>query len=216
MGGDRRPQAQDVPLDGAHGGQPGRLQAGDGGQPGPGRQEDVLGTEAAAVRQDELGTGGHRRHRGLDEGHARAAAGRGERAEQGAVVDLVIARDLDAAAEGRAQRGHEAAALGGATAACAESQRVLVGEEVVEAGAVRRIECDRHRSGRVVADGPPRGALQRGDEAGPQARAVEEERGERGLAELRLGDGSEHAGGHPGRTVAPRRRCHDRHIMTVA
>ena len=216
VAGDRRAEAQDVPLDRAHGGQPGALEARDRRQPGPGRQEDVLGVEAPAVRQDQLGPGGHRGHRGLQEGHAGIAAGRGESAEQGAVVDLVIARHLDAAAQGRAECGHEAAAFGGAAAVRAESQRVLVREQVVEAGAVRRIERDRHRARGVVADGPPGGALERGGEAGPQPRALEEEGGERGLAELRLGDRGEHAGGDPRRAVTPGCRRDDRHIMTVA
>ena len=177
--GGRRAEAQDVPLDRAHGGQPGTLEALDRRQPGPGSQEDMLGTQAPAVRQEELGPAGHRGDRGLREGHAGSAAGRGESAEQGPVVDLVIARDLDAAAQGRVERGHEAAALGGAAAVRTEPQRVLVRKQVVEAGSVRRIERHRHRARGVVADGPPGGVLERGGEAGPQPRALEEQFGER-------------------------------------
>ena len=50
-----RPEAQDVALDRAERGEPGTGEAGDGGQAGPGRQDDVVRAEAAAVRQDELG-----------------------------------------------------------------------------------------------------------------------------------------------------------------
>ena len=205
-----------MPLDGAHLGEPGPLEAGDGGQAGPGRQDDVVGAEAAAVRQDELGPGADGGHRALDERHARLAAGRDQRGEQGAVVHLVVARDLDPAPEGGAERGDERAALAGAAAQRGEAERVLVREEVVEAGAVGRIERDRDRAGRVVADGLPGRVLERGGEAGPQACALEQQRGEGRLAELRLGDRGEHAGRHPGRAVASRRRRDDRHLMTVA
>ena len=213
----RRAQAEDVALDRAHLGQPGPLETGDGGQAGPGRQDDVVRAEAAAVRQDELGPGSRRRPPCPRTNATPAVpAGRDERGEQGAVVDLVVARHLDAAAQRRAERGHERAALAGAAAPGLEPERVLVGEQVVEAGAVRGIERNRDRAGRVVADGLPGRLLERGGEAGPPACALEQQRGERRLAELRLGDGGEHAGRHPGRAVTPRRRCDDRHFMTVA
>ena len=93
---------------------------------------------------------------------------------------------------------------------------MLVGEEVVEAGAVGRIERDRHRARRVVADGVAGGGLQRGGEGGPAAGALDEQRRERRLAELRLGDRGEHAGRHPRRAVAPGGRRDHRHFMTVA
>ena len=154
--------------------------------------------------------------RALDERHPAAAAGLGQRAEQGAVVDLVVAGDLDAAAQGGAERGDQAAALAGAAAVRLEAERVLVGEEVVEAGAIGRIERDRHRAGRVVADGVTGGGLQRGGEGGPAAGALHQERGQGGLAELRLGDRGQHAGRHPRRAVAPGGRRDHRHFMTVA
>ena len=95
-------------LDGAHLGEPGPLEAGDGGQAGPGRQDDVVRAEAAAVRQDELGPGVDGGHRALDERHARLPAGRDQRGEQGPVVDLVVARHLDPAAQRGAERGTSA------------------------------------------------------------------------------------------------------------
>ena len=185
--------------------------AGDGDGDGEG-----FGAEAAAVRQDQLGPGGHRGHRGLHERHARATAGRVERSEQGAVVHLVVARHLDPAAQGRAQRGHEAAAFAGAAPLRTEAERVLVRQQVVEAGAVRRIERDRDRPGGVVADGLAGRALEHRREAGPQARTLEQEGREGRLAELRLGDRGQHAGGDPRRAVTPRSGGDDRHIMTVA
>ena len=100
---------------------------------------------------------------------AGGVAGPDERVEQGAVVDLVVAGHLDAAAQGGAERGHQGAALTGALAPAAQPERVLVGEEVVEAGAVGRIERDRDRAGRVVAEGVPGDVLQRGGERGPAA-----------------------------------------------
>ena len=93
---------------------------------------------------------------------------------------------------------------------------MLVREQVVETGAVGRVECDRDRTGRVVADALPGGALERRGEARPQARALEQEGSEGGLAELRLGDRGEHARGNPRRTVTPGCRRDDRHMMTVA
>ena len=78
-----------MPLDGAHLGEAGPLEPGDGGQAGPGRQDDVLRAEAATVRQDELGAGVDRDHRALDERHTRLPAGRDQRGEQRPVVHLV-------------------------------------------------------------------------------------------------------------------------------
>ncbi len=192
------------------------LEPRDGGQAGARRQDDVVRTEAAAVRQDELGAGAERGDSALDDGHTRVPAARGEGRQEGAVVDLVVARDLNASSQRRAQCGHEAAALAGAAPSRVQPERVLVGEEVVQAGAVRRIERDRHRAGGVVPDVVSRRALERGGEARPVAGSLQKERGERGLAELRLGDRREHAGGHPGRAVAPGRRRHNRHFMTVS
>ena len=212
----RRAEAEDVALDGAHLGEPGPLEPADGGQAGPGRQDDVVRAEAAPVRQDELGPGADGGHRALDERHAGLPAGCDQRGEQGPVVHLVVARHLDPAAEGGAERRDERAALAGAAAPGDEAERVLVREEVVEAGAIGRIERDRHRAGRVVADGLPGRVLERGGEARPPACALEQQRGEGGLTELGLGDGGEHAGRHPGRAVTSRRRCDDRHFMTVA
>ena len=184
--------------------------------PVPAARRTCSGWRRRPSARTSSGPGGHRRHRGLQEPHAGNATGGDERAEEGPVVHLVIARHLDAAAKGRAQCGHEAAAFGGAASVRGESQRVLIREQVVEAGAVRRIECDRDRAGGVVADALPGDALQRRGEAGPQARALEKDGGEGGLAELRLGDRGEHAGGHPRRAVTPGCRRDDRHIMTVA
>ena len=98
------------------------------------------------------------------------AAGLDERGEEGAVVHLMVAGDLDTAAQGGAQRRHEAAALAGAAPGGREAERVLVGEEVVEGGTVRRIEGDGHRARRVVADRVARGGLELGREGRPQAR----------------------------------------------
>ena len=161
--------AEDVPLDGPHLGQAGPLEAADGGQAGPGRQDDVVRVEAAAVRQDEFGPGTDGDHRALHERDAAVPAGRAQRGEEGAVVDLVVARHLDPAPQGRAERGHQRAALARAAAQCLEPERVLVGEQVVEAGTVGGIERDRHGAGRVVPDRLFGRLLERGSEAGPQA-----------------------------------------------
>ena len=106
-------------------------------------------------------------------------AGGRQRAEEGPVVDLVVARHLDAAAYGRAECRHQAPALARAAPLRVQPERVLVGEEVVEAGAIGRIERDGHRPGGVVADDLPAGVLQCGGKGGPEAGALEEERGER-------------------------------------
>ncbi len=149
------------PLTGRSGGSPAAASPSMDGSRRPGRQDDAVRGEAAAVVQDERGPVLQRGHAALDERHAAVAAGLGERAEEGAVVDLVVAGDLDAAAQRRAERRHQAAALAGAAAVRLEAERVLVGEEVVEAGAIGRIERDRHRAGRVVADGEAGGGLER-------------------------------------------------------
>ena len=205
VGGVGRPEAQDVPLDGAERGEPARRPArrwrrgpsrppgrrgpGRGGGRPPGR---ARARPPARPRVPSTNVTPPRRQASI------------ERAEERAVVDLVVARDLDAAAQGRAERGHEAAALAGTAAVGLEAERVLVGEEVVEAGAIGRIERDRHRARRVVADGVTGGALQRGGEGGPVAGALEQERGQGGFAELRLGDRGQHPGRHPRRAVAAR------------
>ncbi len=181
-----------------------------------GRQHDVVRAEAAAVRQDERRTVVERGHAALDERHPAAAAGLGERSEERPVVDLVVARDLDAAAQGGAERGDQAAAFARAAAVRLEAERVLVGEEVVEAGAIGRIERDRDRAGRVVADVVTGGVLQRGGEGGPASGALHEQRGEGRLAELRLGDRGQHAGRHPRRAVAPGGRRNHGHRMSIA
>ena len=212
----RRAEPQDVALDGAEGGQPGVGEPGDGGEPRPGRQDDAVGSEAAAVRKDQRRTGLQCDHGPCCERDAAAAAGLGQRAEQRPVVDLVVAGDLAAAAQAGAERGDDAAALAGAATVRLEAERVLVGEEVVEAGAIGRIERDGHRARRVVTDGVTGGRLQAGGEAGPAARALHEERREGGLAELDLGDRSQHPGRHPRRTVTPGGRRDHRHLMTVA
>ena len=92
-----------MPLDRPYGREPGALETGDGGQARPRRQDDGAGSEAAAVGQDELGSRGHGGHGAVDERDTGGAAGPDERVEQGAVVDLVVAGDLDAAAQRRAQ-----------------------------------------------------------------------------------------------------------------
>ena len=162
------------------------------------------------------GPGSTRAHDALDEVHARATAGLHQRGQQGAVVYGVIARDLDATTQGGAQRGHEAPAFAGAPPFHLEAERMLVGEEIVEAGAVRGIERHGHGAGGVVPDRLSRRLLQRGGKAGPETGTLEEQRRQGGLAELGLGDRGEHSGRHPRGAVASGRRCHERHVMTVA
>ena len=150
------------PLTGRTAGSPASSRPAMAGRPGPGRQDDVVRRKAAAVRQDELGTGLHGGHGALDECDAGCAAGLHQRAEQGAVVDLVVARHLDAAAQRGAQRGHEGAALARTPALGMQAERVLVGEQVVEAGPVGGIERHGHRArwcrSRWGARPPSRGA----------------------------------------------------------
>ena len=167
-----------MPLDGAQGREPRPGEPVDGAQARAGRQDDVVGAEAAAVRQDERGPVFERGDAALDERHPAGAASLGERSEERPVVDLVVARDLDAAAEGGTERGDKPAAFAGAAAVGLEAERVLVGEEVVEAGAIGRIERDRHRARRVVAHVVPGGALQRGGEGGPVPGALHQQRGQ--------------------------------------
>jgi hypothetical protein len=97
-----------------------------------------------------------------------------------------------------------------------EAERVLVGKEVIEAGAIGRIQRDRHRARRVVPDVEARGVLERGGEGGPVTGAVHQQCDQGRLTELRLGDRGEHAGRHPRRTVASGSRRDHRHFMTVA
>ena len=87
------------------------------------------------------------------------------------------------------------------------AEGVLVGEELVEGGPVRRIEGNRQRAGLVVADIVPGRPLQGGGELFPGGRPLQQELGERGLAELDFGDRGQHAGGHPGGAVPPGIRC---------
>ena len=185
-------------------------------RPVPAARTTWSALEAAAVRQDERRPVVERGDAALDERHPAAAAGLGERSEERPVVDLVVARDLDATAEGGTERRDKAAAFAGAAAVRLEAERVLVGEEVVEAGAIGRIERDRHRACRVVADVVTGGTLQRGGEGGPTAGALHEQCGQSGLTELRLGDGGEHAGRHPRRAVAPGGGRKHGHHMTVS
>ena len=186
-----------MPLDRAHLGYPGGLEPGDAVQPGAGRQDDVVRAEAAAVRQDELGTRPERGDRDPLEGDTRARAGLDEGIEQGAVVDLVVARHLHAAADRRAQGRDESTALRAAAPVRLEPERVLVGEQVVERSAVGRIERDGDRTGRDVAEVPARRAFELRREGGPEPGALEEQAGERRLAELRLGDRRQHSGRDP-------------------
>ncbi len=83
------------------------------------------------------------------------------------------------------------------------AQRVLVGEELVEGGAVRRIERDRERPGLVVADIVPGRLLQRGAVLLPAPGSLEQQFGQGRLSELHLGHRGQHAGGDPRGTVAP-------------
>jgi len=121
-----------------------------------------------------------------------------------------------AAKKARAQRGDQPTALGGAAALGRQAEGALVREEVVDDGAIGRIERDRHRARRVVTEGAPRRRLQLGGEGGPEPGALEAQRRERGLAVLHLVDGGEHPGRHPPRAVVARVRRDDRHAMTVA
>ena len=203
-------------LDRAHLGNPGGLETGDTVQPGPGRQDDVVRGEAAAVRQDELGTSSEPGDRGPLESDARARAGLHEGTEQGAVVDLVVARDLHATTDRRAQRGDELPALRGAAAARLEPERMVVGEQVVQSGTVRGIERNRDRPGRDVAELPARLSFELLGESGPAPGALEEQGRERRFAELRLGDRGEHSRCDPGRAATTRLRCNQRHRMTIA
>ena len=189
----------------------------DVGQADPSRQDDLVRTEAAAVRQDERRPGRDGGHAALLEGDAGRRRQASTRApSEGAVVDLVVAGHVDAAAQRRAERRYELTALAGAAAVRLEAERVLVGEEVVEAGAVGCIERDGERARRVVPDGVTAGRFERSGERRPAAGAFEQQRGQGGLAELRLGDRGEHPGRHPRRAVAAGRRRDHRHFMTVA
>ena len=217
-----RTEAQDVPLDGAQRRQPGVGQPVDGAEAGPGGQDDQVRAEPAAVRQDELGTGrrrgwrGQRGHGRFDERDAAPAAGLHQRAEERTVVDVMVAGDLDPAAQGGAERRDQGAALAGTPTVGFEAERVLVGEEVVEAGSIGRIERHGHGPRRVVADGVAGGALQRGGEGRPAPRPLDEESRQGGLAELRLGHRGQHPGRHPRRAVTPGGGRNHRHFMTVA
>ena len=205
-----------MPLDGAEGGETGAGQPVDGAEARAGRQHDMVRAEPATVRQDERRPAVERGDAALEERHPAGAARLGERSEERPVVDLVVAGDLDAAAQGGTERRDQAAAFAGTTAVCLEAERVLVGEEVVEAGAIGRIERDRHRACRVVADVETGGALQRGGESGPAGGALYEECGQIRLAELRLGDRGEHAGRHPRRAIPPGVGREHGHHMTIS
>ena len=115
----------------------------------------------------------------------------------------MIPRHLDTPTQRRRQRGHQRPALRSRAPVRRAAERVLVGQELVEGGPVRRIEGDGERPGLVVADIVPGRPLQRGGELFPGGRPLQQELGERGLAELDLGDRGQHAGGHPGGAVPP-------------
>ena len=112
--------------------------------------------------------------------------------------------------------GAEGAALARAPALGIQAERVLVREQVVEAGPIGGIERDGHRSGGVVADGAPRLRLQGVDEGGPPSCALEQERRQGGFAELRLGHRGDHARRHPRGALAPGCGRHERHLMALA
>ena len=96
-------------MTGRSAGQAGGLESCDGGQADAGRQQDVVGVEAVAVRQDEDGPGFDGADRRLDEGDARPPAGLDQRTQQGSVVDVMVAGHLDPAPERRAQGRHQPA-----------------------------------------------------------------------------------------------------------
>ncbi len=92
---------------------------------------------------------------------------------------------------------------------------MVVGEQVVERGAVRRVERDGHRSGRHVTDVATRLSFERRGEGGPKPGAVEEQGRECRFAELRFGDRGEHAGRDPGRAAASGFGRDQRHLVTI-
>ena len=206
------------PLTGRTAREPGVLEPGDGREARarpPGRRGRVGGggrpPGRARARPATADT------RALDEGDARARGRRPSSAPSRARLSTWLSPGTSmpprkAGLSAGTRRRHSVALRRWAR----QPERVLVGEQVVEAGAVGRIERDRHRAGGVVADGAPAGALQRGGEGGPQAGALEEERGERGLAELRLGDGASMPAATQEAPSRPGSRRDDRHIMTVA
>ena len=85
-------------------------------------------------------------------------------------------------------------------------QLVLVGQEVVEGGPVRRVHRHGERAGLVKADVEPGVVLEARGEVLPEGDAGQEEGGEGRLTELRLGDRGQHPGRHPGGAVPARKR----------
>ena len=203
-------------LDRADRGQPGRLQAADVRGAGAGRQEDDVGAEAAAIgeRDGRAGrTGKEGDGRPGHELHAGGPAGGDEGRQEGTVVHVVVAGNLDPPAQHRGERRHQRPALRGRAPGGGAAQRVLVGQEVVEGGAIGRIEGDRQRAGLVVADVVARRLLQRGGELLPASGPLEEQLRQGRLTELDLGDGGQHPGGHPRGAVAPGRGGHQGHLV---
>ena len=172
-GGVRRAEAQDVALDGAERGEPGAGEPVDGAEAGPGRQDDVVRAEAAAVRQDELRARPPARPRVPSTNvtpprrQASASAPSSARLSTWWSPGTSMPPRRAGLSAGTSRRH-----VAGAAAVGLEPERVLVGEEVVEAGAVGRIERDRHRARRVVADVVTGGGLERAGEGGPAAGAL--------------------------------------------
>ncbi len=203
-------------LDRAYLGQAGLCHAADVRGTGPGRHDDVVGTEAAAIPELRHRTGGEGPYGLGDEPDAAGTASGHQSAQQGAVVHVVISGHLDTPAQRRGQRRHQGAALRGGPPVCSAAQRVLVGQQLVEGGAVGRIERNRQRPGLVVADVVPRCLLQRGGEGLPALGRLEQQRGQGRLPELGLGDRGQHPGRHPGGTVAPGGGGDQRDLVAVA
>ena len=211
-----RSEAQDMALDRSYRWQPGLGQSLDAGQAGSRRhQDDVGGRGGCRRRAPRTGLASTARTGPGRKVTPRRLPGRHQGPQQGPVVHVVVTRHLDAPAHRRAERRDQ---LGGTRWRCAgaptQPERVLVGEEVVEAGPVRGVERHGQRPAGVVADlADPDAASRAVANAGQRLAPSSKQGGEGGLAELGLGDRGQHPGGHPAGAVTPGVGGDHRHLV---
>ena len=130
---------------------------------------------------------------------ARGLDGVGQRRDEAARVDGVVAGHVERQPHGRGERGLGAARLARAQPLDREVELPAVGVELVELLGVVAVARDDQGAGAAQSGIAAGGLLELGAEGGEAGGRAEAEVEQRLLAELRLGDRGEHAGG-----VAPR------------
>ena len=125
-----------------------------------------------------------------------------QRGDEPARVDRVVARDVEREPHGRRERGLGAAGLARAQALDGQAERLAEGDQALQRLGLVGVARDHERAAAAQGRVDP-GARQLGAERLEPPRAAQAELEQRALAELRLGDGREHAGGDvPGAGLA--------------